>query len=165
VTTNALSDYGRYTPTDSAASKEYAERLAERVEALRGAAEAEGDDAESGEIVGEGAVARHPVSELGLGTTRNDARKRLVLDSNGNPHWVRSRRPRTIDEVNPSLTLNADRDDDRPVVVEEVQIRDEAGFTRRATVVRQGDRILSVVKGPKHHFSPRDFVDESELEE
>jgi hypothetical protein len=162
IETEGLGSYERYTPTDREAAQESAQQLSERLEALR-AAEAErlGDE---GVVVIEDPSARNPVTGLTLSTDAQTRRRRLVIGSDGKPHWENRRRQTTVQEVNPILSLDVDRDSDEPVVVEEVTIRDREGFTRRATVTRQGDRILSVVKGPKHHFNTRDFFDEEDLE-
>jgi hypothetical protein len=162
IETEGLGSYERYTPTDPQAAQESAERLSERLEALRAASGEElGDE---GVVVIEDPSAHNPVTGITLSAEQQTRRRRLVLGSDGTPRWESRRRQATVREVNPVLSLDVDPDSDEPVVVEEVQVRDREGFTRRATVTRQGDRILSVVKGPKHHFNPRDFVDEDDLE-
>lgn len=165
VTSEALADYGRLTPTDPVASQEYADRLAERLEGLReAAAEAEGDYA-----AGERLAAREPapersngVSGLALQSTRETVGRRRVLGSDGRWHWVRTTRSQIVDA--PTPTLSVDRDPDGgPVVVEKLRVIDDDGFTRHVTVVRQGDRVLNVIKGRQNHGSS-DFPRESDLE-
>lgn len=63
--------------------------------------------------------------------------------------------------------LNLATQGDAPLVIEPIMSK-RAGdvVTRRATVVRQGDRTLAIVKGERHHRNPiHDVIDERELEE
>jgi hypothetical protein len=141
----ALSDHPRFTPTDAAASQAYAEQLAARLAAMRAAALE--DDAASGELAAGGAVARHPVSELALRTRRETDGRRLVTGRDGQKRWQRTTRTQTIDAPVPTVAFDADPNDPRPVVVETVRMRaGDSITTEHVTIVRQGDRVLSVVR-------------------
>jgi hypothetical protein len=163
VAMEGLSAYERYTPTDPNASKDYAERLATRLEGLRAAA-AEDEAAQAEPNASAERRQAEPPSSIALESVRETVDRRRVRGPLGLPVWRETRRLQSVREPTPILGVQPDPDSDEPIVVEEIQVRDSDRFTRRATVVRQGDRILSIVKGPKHHFSPRDFVDESDLE-
>lgn len=159
IQTEGLDGYERFTPTDGAAQEQHAERLDERLGRLRGEeiVEIEGPAEVPALEGGEGAA----VSGVALGvseTTRRTQVKRSFAAGK------RRHRYQSVEQPLPVIDLPPGAEDEGPVVVEELQIRDREGFTRRARVVRQGDRILSIVKGPKHHFNPRDFVDEEDLE-
>jgi hypothetical protein len=55
---------------------------------------------------------------------------------------------------------------DAPIVVEPVHSQqDGRALTRRTTIVKQGDKILAVMKGVSHHFNAStDVYDENALE-
>lgn len=52
-----------------------------------------------------------------------------------------------------------------PIIVEEVRVkRDGSLFTQHNTIVRQGDKILMVVRPAQpHQAGPNDYIDESDL--
>lgn len=56
-------------------------------------------------------------------------------------------------------------DEAGPIIVEEVRVkRDGSLFTQHNTIVRQGDKILMVVRPAQpHQAGPNDFIDESDL--
>jgi hypothetical protein len=63
--------------------------------------------------------------------------------------------------------ITATMTNDEPVVMEPVLIREKGDLrTRRATVVRQGDRILALLKDSQHNYNVnQDILDEAELEQ
>jgi hypothetical protein len=64
-----------------------------------------------------------------------------------------------------SIPVHADPSDPNPVVVERKRYRDRDSMsTRHITVVRQGDRVLSIVK-PRSHVEPAYWGDEEDLEQ
>lgn len=162
VMTRGLEGYGRLTPTDARATSDYAARLTDRLEYLRGASATSA--AAERVWVRDRAARASAIEGLALGGMQETVRRRRVLDADGNPVWRERRLPSQLHEPVPQVGLAIDPDSEDPVIVERVQMRDDDGFTRRGTVVRQGDRILSVVKGDSHHFSPHEFLDESDFE-
>jgi hypothetical protein len=61
-----------------------------------------------------------------------------------------------------ALTIPNDTSGDEPVIVEEMRVRDpDSAATRHVTVVRQGDRVLSVLKpaSPEQPGSPPSEAD------
>ncbi len=67
------------------------------------------------------------------------------------------------DDVHPEIEVSG-ADEAAPVVVETVRLRDrDSRSTRHDTIVRQGDRILSIVK-PAAHAGPPYRGDEQALE-
>jgi hypothetical protein len=75
----------------------------------------------------------------------------------------------TLIKVNESTSVRVPTtfSDEGPIVVEEVRVRRKGSmFTIHDTVVRQGDRVLMVVRPAQpHQAGPNDFIDESELYE
>jgi hypothetical protein len=149
VTPEALEGLGRITETDAEASQQHADRLGERLAALRAAAAQE----QAGEAVGSDAPAaarapaRHPVSELALRSMRETDGRRRVVGPDGRTRWVRTTRMQAVDDPVPSVAFDADPDDPRPIVVENVRVRaGDSITTEHVTVVRQGDRVLSVIR-------------------
>ena len=73
----------------------------------------------------------------------------------------------TVIQVNDSTAVRVPltASDDGPVVVEEVRVRREGSlFTIHDTVVRQGDKVLMVVRpAQSHQAGPNDFIEEREL--
>lgn len=143
VETRRLDHYERLTETDPAASSAYAERLRERVADLR---ELNGTAA----LAGAAATAPHSVVEVPLAGAQRHASRR-----EGDGTYSRRSGLVTPDAVIPSLQLAPDPDSDEPVVVEHRRVRpDGAITTRTVTVVRQGDRVLSVI-APRHPHEHR----------
>jgi hypothetical protein len=161
IETEGLDGYGRYTPTDAAAQQEYADRLAERLDGLR---ERSGvGEAPAGAVVIEEPPARHPLEGVALQSTREEVGRRLVNTEDG-PRWRRTTRLQTVDQPTPVLGVTPDPDSEEPVVVERVRARSrDALVTRHITVVRQGDRVLSVIK-PRARQSTSDWPIEEDFE-
>lgn len=159
ITTEGLSGYARFTPTDAAASQRYADRLAERVETLRAAA------AEEAAVAAQpvaGAPA-HPLEGIALQSVRQTSGRRLVQTPNG-PAWRRTSSLQRVDAPVPLLGVNPDPDSDEPIIVERVRARaDDSLVTRHVTVVRQGDRVLSIIK-PRARQHPLDWASEEDLD-
>ncbi len=157
IETEGLEGYGRFTPLDGDAQGRHAEQLADRLARLRGESPAEVATEQPVLADEEGGPA---VTGIALGVA--ETTRRSVRNQEGTRNRYRFQRP---EQTLPVIELGARPDEDQaPVIVEEVQIKDWEGFTRRARIVRQGDRILSIVKAPKNHFNPRDIVRESDLE-
>lgn len=161
IHTEGLDDYERFTPTDSAAQQAHEARLAERLDGLR--AESGVDDVAEGVLVIEEPAAQHPLAGMALRSTREGVGRRLVNTENG-PRWRRTTRPQTVDAAVPVLGITPDPDSDEPIVVERVRARSRDSLTtRHVTVVRQGDRVLSVIK-PDARQSSSDFPFEEDFE-
>jgi hypothetical protein len=62
--------------------------------------------------------------------------------------------------------ITATMEGDEPVVMEPVLIREKGDLrTRRATVVRQGNRVLALLKDSQHNYNvTQDILDEDALE-
>jgi len=159
-TQGGLDDYDRFTPTDAAAQDDYAERLNRRLESLRAQSEY---DAADGAVVIEEPPAQHPLEGIALQTRRETVGRRLV-NTNDGPRWRRTTRMQTVDAATPVLGVQPDPNADEPVIVERMRARSRDSLvTRHVTVVRQGDRVLSVIK-PKSRWSSANFPIEEELE-
>jgi hypothetical protein len=145
ITTDGLASYPRFTPTDATASKEYNEKLTARLDALR-AWNAQTDPMAPRASLAP-ASAGHPVSAIQL----NTASRRRVQDETGDYHWTATQ---GIDSNPvPTVAFDADPNDPHPVVVERKRmIADGNVATELVTVVRQGDRVLSVIR-PEHKES------------
>lgn len=77
---------------------------------------------------------------------------------------TRQSRTRATDEFVPTVNFAADPTSRHPVVVEKLRVRDRDTFTtRHVTVVRQGDRVLGVIK-PRAKSAPPYWADEEDLE-
>lgn len=138
VETQRLDQYKRLTETDQAASEEYGERLKARVAELRALNG-------SGYVNAEAKPEASSVVEIPLAGFERHAARRAADGTYGRRSGLV-----TPDTVIPSLNLVADPNSDEPVVVEHHRVRpDGAITTRTVTVVRQGDRVLSVIK-PRH---------------
>jgi len=161
IQTEGLDGYGRYTPTDGAAQREQAEQLSERLDGLR---ERSGVGEEpAGVVVIEEPPARHPLEGVALQSTREEVGRRLVNTEDG-PRWRRTTRLQTVDQPVPVLGMTPDPDSDEPVIVERVRARSRDSLvTRHITVVRQGDRVLSVIK-PRARQASSDFPIEEDFE-
>jgi hypothetical protein len=150
VTPESLSDMGRITTLDASATQAYSEQLAARLAALRAAA---ASDQDSGRLAAGGAVAHqpvpaHPASELALRSLREtDGRRFAGYGPDGRPRWRRTTQTRMVDAPTPTLALDVDPSDPSPVLVERMRVRaGDSITTEHVTVVRQGDRVLSVVR-------------------
>ena len=145
ITTDGLASYPRFTPTDAAASKEYNEKLTARLDSLRAWNAQTDPRAPLAALAAPGAP--HPVSSIQLET----ASRRRVQDDNGEYHWTATQ---GIDSNPvPTVAFGADPNDPNPVVVERKRmIADGNVATELVTVVRQGDRVLSVIR-PEHKES------------
>lgn len=162
IQTEGLDGYGRYTPTDSAAQREQAEQLSERLEGLRSQAR-EGEEPAAVVVVEEPAAA-HPLEGIALQSTREGVGRRVVQTEDG-PRWRRTTRTQVVDQPVPVLGVRPDPASDQPIVTERVRARArDSQVTRHITVVRQGDRVLSVIK-PRARQSSVDFPIEEDFED
>jgi hypothetical protein len=162
IQTEGLDGYGRYTPTDGAAQREQAEQLSERLDGLR--AQSGVGEEPAGLVVIEEPPAAHPLTGIALESTREGVGRRVVQTENG-PRWRRTTRNQTVDQPVPVLGVSPDPDSDEPVVVERLRARSRDSLvTRHITVVRQGDRVLSVIK-PRSRESSVDFPIEESFED
>lgn len=160
IQTENLDGYDRFTPTDAAAQREQAEQLTERLEGLR---EQSGVGEEPAPVVViEEPPARHPLEGIALESTREGVGRRVVQTEDG-PRWRRTTRTQTVDQPVPVLGVSPDPDSDEPVIVERVRARSRDSMTtRHITVVRQGDRVLSVIK-PRPREASIDFPIEEDF--
>jgi hypothetical protein len=156
-----LEDYSRFTPTDPGAQQVHSDRLAERLDGLRG--QTTDATTEPGAIEIPDRVQPHPIAGIALQSVREQAERRRVNTSDG-PRWRRTSQRQTVDAPVPVLDVTPDPDSDAPVVVERVRARGgDSLVTRTVTIVRQGDRVLSVIK-PRARHSSSDFPFEEDLE-
>jgi len=157
IQSEGLEGYARFTPTDSAASKQYSDKLTARLDSLRAWNAQTDPRAPSNPFVA--ASGGHPVSTIQLET----ASRRRVEDQNGNYNWTATQ---GIDSNPvPSVAFAADPDDSHPVVVERKRmIADGNVATELVTVVRQGDRVLSVIR-PEHKESNGNWPSINDLEQ
>jgi|GEM_PF-886810 len=151
VQTGTLGGYARYTPAKAEAQSQYVEQLEARLARLRAlnrALDEEAAYAQGGYAAAPGAPAGGPEAMVRVG---DDLQVRV-----------------------PSSMGHA-----APIVVEDVRVLPEGSvFTTHDTVVRQGDRILMVVRGDRQSYGPgfgrvrnfsvtdygdNDVVDEQEL--
>ncbi|RIK98757.1 MAG: hypothetical protein DCC71_20825 [Proteobacteria bacterium] len=147
---SVLTDYGRYTPTDQAATDEYAKRLAERLASLRAANEEPAPAAESDRVAaGSSPAIARPIRDY-----------RDFEDANGN----RVRRYYRSESASGHAALPVDPDGP-PVVTEQRRVRVPGQpITQTVVVTRQGDRVLSVVRERRSQYHTLDFGDLTELE-
>ena len=158
IDTSVLSGYGRYTPTDAAASQEYTERLKERLETLR---EANLADEEAQRALAESEAVEAPRGVERAARPRYIERRRAFLQPDGT---IRYRHFRNQVGGSNSPSLPVDPNDPRPVVIEKNRVRVPGQpITQTITVTRQGDRVLSVEK-PRSHYHSLDFGDLSDYE-
>lgn len=161
IETEGLEGYGRFTPLDGAAQREQAEQLGERLEGLRAESGVAEEPAEV--VVVEEPPAAHPLEGIALQSAREAGGRRVVQTENG-PRWRRTSRTRTVDHPVPILGVSPDPDSEEPVIMEPVRARSRDSLaTRHITVVRQGDRVLSVIK-PRARQSSSDFPVEEDFE-
>lgn len=162
IVSENLDGYSRFTPTDAGAQQVHADRLADRLDGLRALT---ADEASEVGILGDVANpgGKHPVDGIALQSVREGVGRRLVNTSDG-PKWKRTTRLQTVDAPVPVLGVSADPESDEPVVVERMRARSRGSLvTRQVTVVRQGDRVLSVIK-PRSRHSSSDWPIEEDLE-
>jgi hypothetical protein len=131
-----LGDYARYTPSDDRATERYAERLSKRLAHLRAV--------NSQYAARREALAAQSVAAGSPSTTR------LTLDS--------------ANEYAPSVEISENTGDE-PIVVETLFTRPEGKIvTRHSQVVRQGDKILSIMKPRLREWNvATDLHDEADL--
>lgn len=162
VQTEGLDGYGRYTPTDGAAQREQADQLGARLEGLRERSGIHSQEPAAAVVIEE-PPARHPLEGVALQSTREEVGRRLVNTEDG-PRWRRTSRLQTVDQPVPVLGVTPDADSEEPVIVERVRARSRDSLvTRHITVVRQGDRVLSVIK-PRARHASSDFPLEEDFE-
>jgi len=162
IQTEGLDGYGRLTPTDGAAQQERADQLGARLEGLREQSGVGADPA--GAVVIEEPPAQHPLDGIALQSVQRSQGRKLVTGADGKQRWVRTTRAQIVDTPVPVLGVDAQTESDEPVVVERVRVRPaNSMITRHVTVVRQGDRVLTVIK-PRSHQHQLDFPSEEELE-
>jgi len=166
LTSEGLGDYQRYTPTDAAATQAYREQLGERLDALR-----EWNARSDVEAPVPQPVARPTartessgVDGVALQSLEDRVGRRRVLGSDGKYHWVLTQRNQVVDRPAPVVGLHRDPESDAPVVMEQKRVMARNGIaTRHVTVVRQGDKVLSVI-APRNLDSSIDFPREADLE-
>jgi hypothetical protein len=160
IVSEGITGYSRYTPTDTNASRASHEQLTERLDGLRAAAaESEGEPLLAPAPAGSG----HPLRGIALQSQRETTGRRLVNTPQG-PRWRETSRLQTVDQPSPVLGVNPDPDSDAPVVMERLRARSKDSIvTRHITVVRQGDKVLSVIK-PRSRHSSADFPIEEDFE-
>lgn len=148
IDTNALAGYGRYTPTDAAATEAYEKRLNERLEALRAANDVDEAAAEADDVaVEEGATP---------GQKRNIQKRRRLAD--GSYRYYRVEAPQTA-------SLPVDPSDPNPVVTEYKHVKVPGQpITQTVIVTRQGDRVLSVTPRTPLRYHTMDFGSLSDYE-
>lgn len=130
----SMKSYARFTPGPKTEDKAYTDRIVERLEVLR----ASSDQAVSS---GGGAQGGQPYFvRLGLGRSG---------DGNGS-------------QTNIEIPVGAGMDDSEPVIVEYVRMKPGKGHstTRHFRIVRQGDRVLAVIKDELNEHSPSGQLDE-----
>lgn len=136
VPLRSLRSYERYTPQDPVASNHYANRLADRLAYLRGLNAAPPPAV----AARAGAPAAAPQGSISFSTGgANDPRIEVPVGQSG----------------------------DLPIVVDPILAKRKGDFrTRRVTLVKQGDRVIAVLKGSPHVFNPAlDIEDEDDLEQ
>lgn len=125
----SMSSYSRYTPGPKSEGKAYADRIVERLEVLRASRD-------------------QPVSSGGGAGVDQPYFVRLGLGNNGEGG---------SNETNIEIPVGAGMDDAEPVVVEYVRMKPGKGrtTTRHFRIVKQGDRVLAVIKdrGVEHRPS------------
>jgi hypothetical protein len=134
----SMESYARFTPGPKSESKDYTDRIVERLEVLR----ASHDAAVSS---GGGAQAGQPsFVRLGLGR------------SGGGDGSM----------TNIEIPVGAGMDDSEPVIVEYVRMKPGKGHstTRHFRIVRQGDRVLAVIKDALNEHSPSGQLNEADFD-
>lgn len=144
IDTKTLSSVKRFSEMATPAEAAHAGQVEARLEELR----ARSANGGAGGAV-EGAMSPATVDGFSLSGVRRDGT-----------------RMRSVDDVMPTLDLGA-VDNEAPVVVEEIRVRSDSSspnVTRRVTVIRQGDRVLAVIKPDARRHYGMDLPDESEVE-
>lgn len=135
VRDSALQTYPRLTIEDTTTARAVSSRLEKRLDYLR-----QLNAASSAErAVAANAASQSTVISIPTGPTGNGA-------------------------SSPSIEVAANGSTD-PLVVEPILTKEDNRVrTRRATVVKQGDKIIAIMKGPQHHFDvTSDIHDEDSL--
>lgn len=146
IDTKTLSSVKRFSKMAEPAEAAHAGQVEARLEALRALNEEGSSDAALEMPEGSSAATVDGFSLSGL--RRDGTRMRSVVD------------------VMPTLNLGA-VENEAPIVVEEIRVRSDSGspnVTRRVTVIRQGDKVLAVVKPHARRHYGMDLPDESEVE-
>ena len=160
IDTNSLAGYGRYTPTDAAATEAYAKRLNERLEGLRAANEA--DESAVRDRAERERLAPAPAPSRIANQTRRVERRRAVVQPDGSIRYRYS--SNEVPDFTSTPSLPVDPNDPTPVVTEQRRVRVPGQpITQTVTVTRQGDRVLSVV-APDSNYHTLDFGDLSDYE-
>ena len=154
-----LDRYARFTQTDSRASDAYAADLDQRLTRLR--LTNDGVDPETVALATEDA---HPMNDVALESLRRRTQVRKERRADGSTRTRRHTRLQSVNQPVPTIGLGAEADGP-PVVIEERRVRDwDSGVTRHVTVIRQGDKILSVIK-PRSRHTRLGWDEERALEE
>ena len=148
---SALHAYPRLTIEDTAAARAVTSRLEKRLDYLRqvnAASAAEREVAAS--AAGQGTVISIPTGVSTGAVGRNGTNGRTGISIAASP---------SID-----VTANAS---DGPIIVEPILTKQSDRVrTRRSTIVRQGDKILAIMKGRSHQIDvSSDIYDEDALEQ
>lgn len=150
---SVLSDYGRFTPTDGAATADQAKRLEERLVALR-------------EMNREEVPATRPATRAAASPGNQRIARRIrdhrVVGERDDGTEIR----RFYRDENTSGYASLPVDPDGPPVITEqkrVYIPGQP-VTRTVVVTRQGDRVLSVVQERRDQVSTLDFGRMSDYE-
>ena len=152
IDTNALTGYGRYTPTDAAATKAYENRLHERLEALRAANDVDEVVAEADPVAVEDGTTP--------GRPNYIQKRRAVRQANGSTRYQYYRV-----EAPQSVALPVDPNDPNPVVTEYKHVKVPGQpITQTVIVTRQGDRVLSVTPRTPLRYHTMDFGNLSDYE-
>ena len=160
IDTDTLSGYGRYTPTDAAATETYTKRLNERLEALRAANEV--DEQAARDRAGRERLAPAPVQTRIASPTRRIERRRAVVQPDGSIRYRYS--SNEVPDFTSTPSLPVDPNDPTPVVTEQKRVRVPGQpITQTVMVTRQGDRVLSVTV-PQSNYHTLDFGDLSDYE-
>ncbi len=148
IDTNALAGYGRYTPTDAAATAAYEKRLKVRLEMLRAANEVDEDVAKTDDVgVEEG---------VGQAQPRYIQKRRRLPDGSYRHYRV---------DATQTGSLPIDPNDPNPVVTEYKHVRVPGQpITETVIVTRQGDRVLSVTPRTPIRYHTMDFGSLSDYE-
>jgi hypothetical protein len=136
VRDSALHTYPRLTLEDTPTARAVTSRLEKRLDYLRQLNAASAAERE----IAANAAAKSTVISIPTGTP----------GANG---------------TQPSIEIAAGTSD-APIVVEPIHSKqDGRALTRRTTIVKQGDKILAIMKGRSHHFNASsDVYDEEALE-
>ena len=140
---SALHSYPRLTVEDSLTTREVTARLEKRLDYLRQVnAASQAERAVASNAAGRRTVVSIPTSS---GTRIGEDGAGFIAPS-------------------PSIDV-ASSQSDEPIVVEPILTKEgDRVRTRRATIIKQGDKILAIMKGRSHHVDvTRDIYDEDAL--